>query len=114
MGKSKRLLLEEKIDDFLALCLGVIDEETYRKKWSRKSNEQDSFMDAEEFIFMVNSGIDMDTIMKYELLYKKLMKDMNLDIPPIDNPATRYSTDSALDQLNRTYPFIKFKKRGSE
>jgi len=110
MGRSRRRFLEEKIDDFLALCLGIIDEGTYRRKWSGESNEQDSFMDAEEFVFMVNNGIDMDTIMKYELLYKKLMKDMNLDIPLIDHPATRYSTDSALDQLNRTYPFIKFKK----
>jgi len=66
--------------------------------------------EVEEFIFMVNSGIDMDTIMKYMILYRKLMKDMNLDIPPIDNPVTRYSSDSALDQLNRTYPFIRFKK----
>jgi len=67
--------------------------------------------EVEEFIFMVSSGIDMDTIMKYMILYRKLMNDMNLDIPPIDNPVTRYSTDSALDQLNRTYPFIKFKKK---
>jgi len=66
--------------------------------------------EAEEFIYMVANNIDMDTIMKYMILYRKLMKDMNLDIPPIDNPVTRYSSDSALDQLNRTYPFIKFKK----